>query len=80
MTLTVADMTARIARNLLSARETEGLSQEWVGERLDPPVRRNEISRWEHGQHRPGEIRLLQLAEILNRDPGWFFAEHNGTP
>jgi len=77
MTLTAAQMTERIGHNLKRAREHTGLSQQDAGERLDPPVRRNEIRRYEHGQHRPGEIRLLQFAAIYSVDPGYFYTEHD---
>jgi transcriptional regulator with XRE-family HTH domain len=79
MTMNVADVTARVARNVQRARIERGLTQEQIGERMDPPVARNWVGMWERGSRRPNEFHLLQIAEILQRDIGWFYAEHNGA-
>lgn len=78
--MTVADMTARIARNLARARGAAGLTQDQAAQLLDPPVRPNEISRWEHGYVRPREPRLLEIAALYRVDPGWLYLDHaNGS-
>lgn len=76
MTLTAAQMTDRIGRNLKRAREAAGLSQREAGEHFHPPMRRNEVGRAENGQARPGEMKLLKFAEIYGVDPGYFYTEH----
>jgi transcriptional regulator with XRE-family HTH domain len=80
MTLNVADVTARIARSIHKARKECGLSQDELGDSMQPPQRRNEISAWENGRRRPSEEHLLQLADILGRDISWFYIDHNGEP
>ena len=79
VTLTQADITARIARNIKLARDLRGLSQPGLADLLPPSIRKNEISRWENGSHRPREYTLIQIARALELDVGWFYAEHD-TP
>jgi ribosome-binding protein aMBF1 (putative translation factor) len=76
MTFTVADMKARVARNIANGREAKGLSQRLLAERLG--IRRNEVSRWENGGRSPRPEQLHEIAEALDLDPGYFYVEHNG--
>lgn len=77
MNLIPADITARVARNLRVARDDVGLTQDVVGAMFDPPMRRNEISTYEHGYRRPSDPKLIRFGEIYGRDFGWFFYDHN---
>jgi transcriptional regulator with XRE-family HTH domain len=78
--LNSADVTSRLSHSLALAREQRGLSQERVAELLNArgaPARRNEIRRWEHGQHRPSERNLLVLVDVLGHDLSWWYARHD---
>jgi hypothetical protein len=74
MTYTEADLDARVMRNLARFREHANLTQEALGAKLDPPVRRNEINRWEN-KRPPKRITLLQMADVLGIDPGLFWTD-----
>lgn len=71
-----------VGRNLRRARRATGLSQERLASQLGPKVRREDISRWEHGRHRPTDQNLALLAQILfaghpGRDLTWFYQDHD---
>ena len=57
----------------IAQKRTEcGLSQEDLGARLNPPVTRQSISRWEKGS--VADIKrshIAQMAQILHCDPVW---------
>lgn len=76
MTFTVKDMDARICRRIGIYRERAGLTQEELGAKLDPPVRRNEVNRWENGHKTPVRWRQHQIAEVLGIDPGLLYSEN----
>src|SRR5947209_9186147 len=53
---------------LKSARLQKNLSQQELGERLDPVVDKGTVSRWERGSIKaPHQYQQRQLAEILKR-------------
>lgn len=79
MTFTVKDMDARVCRRIGVFRERGGLTQEQLGTQLDPPVRRNEVNRWENGHVTPSRARLHQIADVLGIDPGWFYLENGNS-
>jgi DNA-binding transcriptional regulator YiaG len=80
MTFTVKDMDARICRRIGIYRERAGLTQEQLGARLDPPVRRNEVNRWENGHKTPYRWRQHQIALVLGVDPGLLYVENGDVP
>lgn len=80
MTFTVADMNARVTKRITVFRERAGFTQEQLGASLDPPVRRNEVNRWEAGDHMPRPATLFQIADVLGIDPGLFFSPNGDGP
>lgn len=34
------------------------------------------VSRWERGEHKPSDENIVRLAQVLDRDPSWFFSDH----
>lgn len=80
MTFTVKDMDARICRRIGVFRERANLTQEELGALLDPPVRRNEVNRWENGHKTPVRWRQHQIADALGIDPGLLYSENGSGP
>ena len=61
-----------MGKRIEQSRENKHLSQRKLGEKLNPPVTRQTISRWEAGDI--GTIKrsyVDQVARILNVDPVW---------
>ena len=61
-----------MGKRIEQSRENKHLSQRELGEKLNPPVTRQTISRWEAGDI--GTIKrsyVDQVARILNVDPVW---------
>lgn len=76
MTFTVKDMDARICRRIGTYRERAGLTQEQLAALLGPPVRRNEVNRWENGHTTPHRHTIHRIAEALGIDPGLLYSEN----
>ena len=77
--LNAADITARLARSLYTARTEAGLSQERLADQV-PGVRSDQIGRWEHGRVRMSERKLLRFVEYFPYDLSWWYADHpNGN-
>lgn len=70
-----SQIVATIARNILRAREDANLTQREVGVALDMDARG--ISRWENGRVIPSPAKLAALAKLFDRDPGWFYTDHD---
>ncbi|MCH7699028.1 MAG: helix-turn-helix transcriptional regulator [Chloroflexi bacterium] len=68
-----------IGRRIRSAREDAGLSQEQLGNRLDPPRSHAAVSDMERGVTNVGAGVLAQLANILDRPPGYFYGVQTST-
>jgi transcriptional regulator with XRE-family HTH domain len=66
-----------VGENLRFARLAHGLSQRDIAVKLG--IESFQVSRWERGKHRPSDASLIQLADLLDRDVGWFYADH-GEP
>ena len=60
-----------IAKRLREARQAAGMSQHAVGSGLNPPQRRNEISRYERNGATPNVLTIEQLAAVLGVSPCW---------
>ena len=60
-----------IAKRLRQARLAKGMSQHAVGSGLNPPQRRNEISRYERNGATPNVLTIEQLAAVLDVSPCW---------
>lgn len=60
--------------NIRSAREAAGLAQRQLGDLIG--VDGSDISRYERGIVRPGDDRLIRLADVLERDVSWFYGDH----
>lgn len=70
-----SDLAAIIGRNIRSARKDAGLNQRQLAERVGV-VDGMAVSRWERGEHRPSAASLIQLAEALGCEIGWFYTDH----
>lgn len=70
-----SQIVATIARNILQAREDAGLTQRELGVALEMDARG--ISRWENRKVMPSPAKLAALAKALDRDPGWFYTDHD---
>lgn len=75
MSSQVTPITRRLGANIRSARESAGLTQRQLGDRLG--VDGSDISRHERGVVRPGDERLARLASVLGREIGWFYADND---
>jgi transcriptional regulator with XRE-family HTH domain len=70
---TAAEIGSRIAR----ARRSKSISQEELADAMG--VRAGIVSRWETGKVLPPMKRLEQLADVLDRDVGYFTAGVSGA-
>lgn len=46
-----------------------GCNMEEFGQKLDPPVAKGTISKWEHGKYSPNLKRIHQIAELVDIQP-----------
>jgi transcriptional regulator with XRE-family HTH domain len=72
------DLAATLAINLRTARKAAGLTQHGLAvllERGDAMT----VSRWERGEHRPSDERLIACAAILGRPVSWFYTDHTAA-
>lgn len=60
-----------IGGNLRRLRKARGLTQEGLAAAVDLDVR--QIGRIERGQSYPSIGLLVEMAELLGVEPGWFF-------
>lgn len=60
-----------IRARLLTARKRAGLSQEQAGQRLNPPVSRQAISKWEVGGGAPNPRELAELCTVYGVSADW---------
>lgn len=65
---------ATVGRNVKVARDLRDLTQRELADLLD--VDAFQVSRWERGVHRPSDETLFALAQVLDRDPAWFYTDH----
>lgn len=63
-----------IAANLRSAQAAAGLTNREVAVALQTTERL--LAKWRSGEGAPSWPYLVQLAELLNREPSWFYDEH----
>jgi len=73
----VIELHRRMADSVRLARKQDGLTQEALGRRAEPPFRRNEINAYENGRRTITHKVLVRLAKALDRDPSWFVAPHD---
>ena len=60
--------------NIRLYRETLGLTQFELGEKLEPPVGQSTVARWERGSFEPRRHYKAQLATVLCTDVRILFA------
>jgi transcriptional regulator with XRE-family HTH domain len=63
-----------IGRNIAAARDTAELTQRQVAVALELDTRA--VGRWERAGIVPSAKNLARLADLLDRDPGWFYTRH----
>lgn len=56
------------------------MSQNDLAQRMGGKTSLMQVSSWERGVNRPGDERIVHIAEILKRDVGWFFTDHGHGP
>jgi len=69
-----------MGKRIASKRIEKHLTQEQLGEKLNPPVTRQSISRWEKGN--TGDIKrsyIEQMARIFNVDPVWILGYEDSS-
>ena len=64
-----------IGRNIAAARNAKELTQREVAIRLELDTRA--VNRWERAGIIPSPTNLVRLAKLLEKDPGWFYAQHD---
>jgi transcriptional regulator with XRE-family HTH domain len=62
-----------VGANIRSARLARELTQSQVARHVG--VESMAVSRWERGLVRPSDTNLQAVADILGRDPAWFFRD-----
>jgi DNA-binding transcriptional regulator YiaG len=68
-------ISATVGANIQAARKDAGLTQHELAVKLGR-VDAMAVSRWERAVHRPNDMALLRLAEVLERSVPWFYTEH----
>lgn len=61
-----------IAARMKRARKDAGLTHDAAGERVEPPMVRQQIIKLEQGKNRPRLATLVRVAEAYEREPRWF--------
>lgn len=68
----------KMGQRIHDKRKELGLTQEELGKKLDPPVKRQAVCKWENGE--TGEIKrsyIAQLAHLFECDPVWLMGLEN---
>lgn len=68
----------QVAVNIRAAREAAGMTQEQLARLLDVRSVRT-VTGWELDGRLPRGRNLQALADVLGRDPSWFYAVHPST-
>lgn len=63
---------------LREAAEAAGMTQQRIAVRLDMSMRA--VQKWFLGEGQPTGHRLIALAELLEREPVWFYVAKNDEP
>lgn len=69
------DMESRLAGNICEAMAQEGITTAELARRLEDHER--QVRRWRNGETVPTFENVTKLAFVLNRDPGWFYIDHD---
>jgi Zn-dependent peptidase ImmA (M78 family)/DNA-binding XRE family transcriptional regulator len=68
-------MMPNFGERLKSARKMAGLSLQELSDRMDKPVSRQALSKYEQGKMQPDSSALLSLSSVLGVRPDYFFRE-----
>ncbi len=63
-----------IGSNVQQLRREKGMSRRLFAEALG--VDSMVVYKWERGLHRPNDLILALLAHFGDREPGWFYTDH----
>jgi transcriptional regulator with XRE-family HTH domain len=74
-----ADFYPELGRKIRALREERQLSQEQLGARLRPELKRGTISAIESARQRVMAHLIAQLSEVLDVEPSHFFPERDVT-
>lgn len=69
-----------LGKRIREAREGLGMSQQQLGQLLNPPRSHAAVSDMERGVTRVGATDIAQLARIFNRGTSFFYGEEASTP
>ncbi len=69
---------APVAANLKFALKEAGMTQEALAREIDVGLR--VVQAWCGGRVLPRWPRLVLIARALDRDPSWFYADHDAAP
>jgi len=77
-----AEHVARIGARIRQRREELGLTQRELADLIPGKADSNQVSKWERGEHKPGDDTLEHIAKALNVDPSYFHVPEPkpGTP
>lgn len=68
------DMKSRLARNIRDAMAETNMTSAELARRLGDHER--QVRRWRNGETVPGFSNITKLSVELNREPGWFYLDH----
>lgn len=74
-----SELARHVGARITQARKEKGWKQRELADAMDvkPPLDKQRISDWERGVHQPNERNLKLIAEALDRDLAWFYADDN---
>jgi transcriptional regulator with XRE-family HTH domain len=77
-----AEHTQRIGTRIRQRREALGMTQADLAAKVGGKTDAQQISKWERGQHKPGDDRMERIAVALDVSPVYFMAPEpkDGTP
>lgn len=65
---------ARMGARIRERREELGMTQRELADAIPGKADSNQVSKWERGEHKPGDNNLEHIAKALEVDPSFFMA------
>jgi len=73
----LAELRRVIGSNIRLARRLAGMSQERLLAEVDHVFVRQQLSTWENGRQRPGDVNLIRIGRATGQTLGWFYEPHD---